>query len=102
MLEITRLFPLLAALGCAVCALTVELVEPVVCCVFVVAVAVVVVDDVVVAIALFGLKPAGKYSTDEVHDSGDATGKLATGKSALPPVAVGRLSNVVFVFFNTA
>ena len=40
MLEIIRLFPLLTALGCAVCALTV-VVEPVVCCVLVVVVVVV-------------------------------------------------------------
>ena len=85
MLEITRLFPLLAALGCAVCALTVdvpvELVELVGCCVLavvvVVVVAVVVVDAVVVAIALFASNPLAKYNVPFVHDNGCAVGRLA-------------------------
>ena len=105
MLEITKLFPLFAALGCAVCAETVEVVEPVVCCVFVAVVAVVVVvvvGDVALAITVFGLKPGGKYSTPFGHDLACATVRLATGKSALVPVAVVRLSDEIFTFRSTA
>ena len=82
MLEIIRLFPLLAALGCAVCAETVvpvEVVEPVLCCVLVVVVVVVEEAD---AIALLALNPAGKYSVPDVHDSGEATVRLVYVKSA--------------------
>ena len=84
----------------------VEVVELVVCCVLVVVVVVVeeaaVVFVVADAIAVFASNTEAKYNTPFVHDNDCATVRLATGKSALPPVAVVRFRDVVFVFFNTA
>ena len=50
-------------------------IELVVCCVVVVVV--VVVEEAADAIAVFGLKPTGKYSTPLGHDKACATGRLA-------------------------
>ena len=99
MLLTISLFPLLAALGCAVCAETVDVVVDAAACVVADVVVVVVLAE---AIAIFASNPEAKYNVPFTHDKACATGRLATGKSALPPVAVVRLSDVIFVFLNTA